>query len=83
MFRRLSVFVGGFPLELAQDVAGDETMDKWQVLDHLAALVDKSLVVVDTGDPPRYRMLETSRVYAMERLVAAGEQESIASPPRA
>ena len=49
------------------------------MLDHLSALVDKSLVVVDTGDPPRYRMLETNRVYAMERLVADGEKEAIAS----
>lgn len=78
VFCRLSVFAGGFPLEMAQDVAGDATTDKWQVLDHLAALVDKSLVVVDMGDPPRYRMLETSRAYAMERLVAAGVNESIA-----
>ena len=70
---------GRFPLELAQEVAGDESTDKWQVLDHVAALVDKSLVVVDTGDAPRYRMLETNRVYAMERLVAVGEKEAIAS----
>ena len=79
VFCRLSVFAGGFRLELAQEVAGDEATDKWQVLDHLAALVDKSLVVVDTGDPPRYRMLETTRAYAMERLVAVGEKEAIAS----
>ncbi|MET0985831.1 MAG: adenylate/guanylate cyclase domain-containing protein [Steroidobacteraceae bacterium] len=79
VFRRLSVFAGGFPLELAQEVASDEAIDKWQALDHLAALVDKSLVVVDTGDPPRYRMLETSRVYAMEQLVVVGERDRIAS----
>ena len=53
VFRRLSVFVGGFPLELAQEVAADELMNQWQVLDCLAALVDKSLVVVDPTDPPR------------------------------
>ena len=79
VFRRLSVFAGGFTLELAQAVARDDQLDEWAVLDHLSALVDKSLVVVDTGDPPRYRMLETSRAYAMERLVAVGEKETIAS----
>ena len=40
---------------------------------------NESLVVVDTGDPPRYRMLETSRVYAMEQLVAFGEKDRIAA----
>jgi len=78
VFRRLSVFAGGFSLELAQEVASDDATDKWQVLDHLAALVDKSLVVVDIGDLPRYRMLETTRVYAMEQLVVVGEKDLIA-----
>ena len=78
VFRRLAVFVGGFTLEAAQQVAHDETMDEWQVLDHLGGLVDKSLVVADTGDPPRYGLLETTRAYALERLAAAGETELIA-----
>ena len=79
VFRRLSAFVGGFPLELAQEVAADEMMNQWQVLDCLAALVDKSLVVVDPTEPLRYRMLETSRLFAAEKLVAAEEKELLAS----
>jgi len=78
VFRRLAVFVGGFTLEAAQQVASDDAMDAWQVLDHLGALVDKSLVTIDEGDPPRYRLLETGRAYAHERLAEAGETETIA-----
>ncbi|MEO8303153.1 MAG: winged helix-turn-helix domain-containing protein [Betaproteobacteria bacterium] len=75
VFRRLSVFAGGFTLEAAQQVASDERIDSWTVLDHLGALVDKSLVLAE-GDPiPRYRMLETARAYALERLAEAGETQ--------
>ena len=42
------------------------------MLDHLSALVDKSLVVADAGDAPRYRLLESARAFALEQL-AAGE----------
>jgi predicted ATPase/DNA-binding winged helix-turn-helix (wHTH) protein len=69
---RLGVFVGSFSLESAQLVAADERMDAWVVLDHLAALVDKSLVSVQAGEPPRYRLLETARTFALERLAAIG-----------
>jgi hypothetical protein len=73
VLRRLSVFAGGFTLESAQRVASDERIDPWTALDHLGALVDKSLVLAE-GDPiPRYRLLETTRVYALERLSEAGE----------
>ena len=76
VFRRLGVFAGGFTLEAAQQVASDEHVDPWIVLDHLGALVDKSLVLAE-GDPiPRYRMLETARAYALERLVEAGETQA-------
>ena len=47
-------------------------MDEWAVLDHLSALVDKSLVVADAGEAPRYRLLESARAFALEQL-AAGE----------
>src|SRR5438552_6309675 len=76
IFRRLGVFAGGFTLESAQHVACDERIDPWTVLDHLGDLVDKSLVLAE-GDPiPRYRMLETTRAYALERLVEAGEMQA-------
>ena len=75
VFRRLGVFAGSFTLESAQDVARDERIDAWAALDHLGALVDKSLVLAE-GDPvPRYRLLETTRAYALERLAEAGETE--------
>ena len=76
VFRRLGVFAGGFTLESAQGVASDERIDPWTALDHLGALVDKSLVLAE-GDPvPRYRMLETTRAYALERLAEAGEMQT-------
>ena len=72
VFRRLGVFAGSFTLEAAQQVANDERIDAWAALDHLGALVDKSLVLAE-GDPvPRYRLLETTRAYALERLAEAG-----------
>ncbi len=70
VFRRLGVFSGGFAIELALAVAGDAATDEWAVLDHLSALVDKSLVVTDVGDTPRYRLLESARAFALELLAA-------------
>jgi predicted ATPase/DNA-binding winged helix-turn-helix (wHTH) protein len=72
VFRRLGVFAGSFTMELAQAVAADDGLDDWAVLDHMSALVDKSLVVTEPGEPPRYRLLESARAYALERL--AGEE---------
>ncbi len=76
VFRRLAVFVNGFPLELAQAVASDEQLDEWAVLEATSALVDKSLVIADVTEPPRYRLLETTRAYALEKLAAAGETDA-------
>jgi predicted ATPase/DNA-binding winged helix-turn-helix (wHTH) protein len=70
VFRRLAVFAGGFTMGLAQAVAVGEQLDEWAVLDHLSALVDKSLVVVDAGTVPRYRLLESARAFALEQLAA-------------
>ena len=72
VFAKLGVFAGSFSLEAAQKLAAGEGMDEWCVLDHLSALVDKSLVGVEGGEPPRYRMLETTRAFALERLAHAG-----------
>lgn len=73
LLQDLSVFAGGWTLEGAASVAG-RALDEFEVLDHLARLVDKSLVVVerDEGGTPRYRMLETVRQYAEERLSESG-----------
>jgi predicted ATPase/DNA-binding winged helix-turn-helix (wHTH) protein len=75
VFRRLGVFVGSFDLERAQQVGAGGGLDEWSVLDQLAALVDKSLVMAQPGVLPRYRLLESGRAYALEKLQEAGETE--------
>ena len=81
LFRRLAVFAGGFTLEAAEAVVSDEvgqdTILPGNVLDLLSLLVDKSLIVVRHGRQARYRMLETIRQYARERLLASGELDPI------
>jgi predicted ATPase/DNA-binding winged helix-turn-helix (wHTH) protein len=78
VFRRLGVFAGSFALDAAQQVAGDDAIDGWEVLDELGALVDKSLVMAepDLDGEPRYRLLETMRQYALDRLGAAGDGDA-------
>ena len=66
---RLSVFAGSWTLAAAEAVTSQSDAGEWQVLDRLAALVDKSLVQADDiGGSTRYRLLETVRHYAAERL---------------
>jgi predicted ATPase/class 3 adenylate cyclase len=66
---RLSVFAGGWTLEAAEAVTSAGSGEEWQVLDHLSALVDKSLVQAEEIlGSTRYRLLETVRQYAAERL---------------
>ncbi|WP_394790590.1 ATP-binding protein [Rhodoferax sp.] len=78
VFRRLGVFVGGFSLEMAQQVVADADLDAWAVVDVLGSLVDRSLVLADGGtdghETPRYRLLDTPRSYALEQLAAASEE---------
>lgn len=75
VFRRAGVFVGGFMLPAAQHALADAALDEWAVLDHLGALVDKSLLVADAAEPPRYRLLESARAYALEKLLDANETQ--------
>ncbi|MGI8624813.1 MAG: helix-turn-helix transcriptional regulator [Solirubrobacteraceae bacterium] len=79
LLRRLSVFVGGFHLEAAEAVCADEKVEAGAVRDLLAALVSKSLVVVDvdTQSGGRYRLLETIGSYASDRLERAGEAAAL------
>ena len=81
LFRRLGVFVGGFTLELAQAVAADDRIDRWAVLDLLGHLVDKSLVVADGDEMPRYRLLETMRAFALEQLASCQRRQCEAAAP--
>jgi predicted ATPase/DNA-binding winged helix-turn-helix (wHTH) protein len=78
VFRRLGVFSGGCTIEAAQQVASDEQIDEWAVLDAIGRLVDKSLIVADGDDRPRYRMLESARAYALEKLAATQETDALA-----
>ncbi len=76
LFRRLSVFAGGFTLEAAEAVGTGRSVGAEDVLDHLGTLVEQSLVVVQppkAGGETRYGMLEPVRQYALEKLEESGE----------
>jgi predicted ATPase/DNA-binding winged helix-turn-helix (wHTH) protein len=77
LLRRLSVFAGGWTLEGAVRVAGQQ-LDEYAVLDLLTRLVDQSLVIIHGVEDgtTRYSMLETVRQYAQDRLNEAGEAEA-------
>jgi predicted ATPase/class 3 adenylate cyclase len=76
LFRRLAVFAGGFDLEAAESVCEGGTLPVEDILDLLSALVAKSLVVAETqvDGIGRYRLHETLRQYALERLVTCAEE---------
>jgi predicted ATPase/DNA-binding winged helix-turn-helix (wHTH) protein/DNA-binding CsgD family transcriptional regulator len=73
LFRRLGVFVGGFSLEMAVAIAAVESIDEWALIDQLNVLVERHLIDVDGAEPPRYRMLETQREYALRLLRSVGD----------
>ncbi len=75
LFRRLAVFAGGFTLDAAESVGAGGELAQADVLDLLARLVEKSLVL-HNADHERYRMLETVRQYAQERLHDAGDGDA-------
>jgi len=93
LFARVSIFAGGWMLEACEEVCADapdedpggspagplprEGIDRGQILDLLSGLVEKSLVLAESGDggETRYRMLETLRQYAAEKLLQGGERE--------
>ena len=78
LLRRLTIFSGGFTLELAEAVCSAEPLDQWGVFDVLCSLVDKSLVQADEGELARYRLLETVRQFGRGHLRARGEEDELA-----
>jgi predicted ATPase/DNA-binding winged helix-turn-helix (wHTH) protein len=77
--RRVAIFVGHFTLEAALAVVMEDGVDQAEVADAVGSLVDKSLIAVriESGGA-RYRLLDTTRAYALEKLVASGEHDCIA-----
>jgi len=80
LLRSLAVFAGGWTLEAAEAVCREgDALRAWEVLDLLTSLLDKSLVIFKPGDESegRYYLLETVRHYGLDRLVEAGEAETV------
>jgi predicted ATPase/DNA-binding XRE family transcriptional regulator len=79
VFERLSIFAGGCTLEAATIVCATDEVAKDGLLEPIASLVGKSLVIADlTGNEPRYRLLESFREFGRERLTERGEDQIVA-----
>ena len=79
LLRRVAIFVGYFTLEAAHAVAEEAGIDQSKIAGALGNLVDKSLIGVRTSSRGlRYRLLDTTRAYALEKLATSGEQDSVA-----
>lgn len=75
VLRRLAIFAGGFTLQAANAVVADDAIAAWDVVERVANLVAKSLVTADADDISlHYRLLETTRAYALEKLEASRER---------
>lgn len=75
LFRRLSVFAGGFTQRLAAAAVGDGS-GEWRLLDALQVLAERSLTEREEGEPPRWHLLETMRVYGHQQLQERGETDA-------
>src|SRR5580704_15122856 len=79
VLRRLAIFAGGFTLQAASGVAADDEIAASEVVDCVTNLVTKSLVIADVGGATaRYRLLETTRAYALDKLGEAGNFDTAA-----
>jgi predicted ATPase/DNA-binding XRE family transcriptional regulator len=79
LLRRLSVFAGGWMLDAAEAVCVGDGIEQSHILDLLTQLVNKSLVIAERaqGEEARFRILETIRQYALEKLKASGEADTL------
>jgi predicted ATPase/DNA-binding CsgD family transcriptional regulator len=80
VFRRLSVFAGGWTLEASEVVVSDESVGESEVLELLSELVEKSLAIAELtaeSGGVRYRLLDSIRQYALEKLEQSGEAEDV------
>jgi predicted ATPase/class 3 adenylate cyclase len=80
LFRHVAIFAGGWTLDAAEVVVTDETLDALDVFDLLSSLSEKSLVVAEAQEQeiPRYRLLESTRAFALEKLEQNGELDAMA-----
>jgi predicted ATPase len=76
-FARLGVFVGAFDFEALELVCSDAVIESWEILDLATSLLDKSLLTVDPQEPPRYRLLETPRAFAVEQLSKSADARAV------
>jgi hypothetical protein len=79
LWRRLSVFSGGWTIAAAEAVCAGDGLEEAEVLEGLFRLVDRSLVVAAGGERARFGLLESLRAYGAERLVEAGEAQAVAA----
>ncbi|HEY1509051.1 MAG TPA: BTAD domain-containing putative transcriptional regulator, partial [Solirubrobacteraceae bacterium] len=75
VLRRLAVFSGGASLDAAEQVCGGDGVEREEVLELLTALAEKSLLLTEGDSAPRYRMLDTIKEYARDRLAETGESD--------
>jgi len=79
VLRRVAIFSGSFTLDTAIAIVGEEGLNQNDLAEAIESLVDKSMIVaeVDTHETS-YRLLDTTRAYALEKLLQSGEQDAIA-----